>query len=239
MKILVIGDIHEPVSRPGYLQFCQDLYEEWDCDRVVFIGDVVDWHSVSFHAHHPDCPGPTDEYTLAHNGVSKWATAFPEALVCIGNHDERLIRAAEDANIPSRFLRNYAEVWGTPGWNWQNDHTLDDVYFFHGTGTGGYHPAFNSMNKMLMSVAQGHVHSTAGVKWKANPNRRIFGMDTGCGIDDVAMAFAYGRHIKQRSILGAGVILDGIPYHEIMPVGPGERYNRSRFKRRKGGIAVR
>ena len=37
MKVLVIGDCHEPVSHPGYLAFCQDLYADWDCDQVVFM----------------------------------------------------------------------------------------------------------------------------------------------------------------------------------------------------------
>jgi hypothetical protein len=229
-RVLVIGDIHEPVSHPGYLAFCRDLRQRWRCDTTVFIGDVADWHAVSFHAHHPDSPGPHDEYELAALGIRRWAQAFPNARVCIGNHDERLVRLAESVNIPARFLRDYREIWSTPGWHWDTDHTIDGVYYFHGTGSGGIHPAYNAMGKLLMSVVQGHVHSAAGVKWKANPNRRIFGMDTGCGIDDRAVAFAYGRHQKLRSILGAGVILDGIPQHFVMPMGPGEKYHRSKFR---------
>ena len=232
-KILVIGDIHEPVSHPGYLQFCQDLYEQWDCNSVLFIGDVVDWHAVSFHAHHPEAPGPKDEFNQAYVGVQKWVEAFPEAKVCIGNHDERLIRIAEDSNIPAKFLRDYREIWNTPGWDWQVEHQVDDVYYFHGTGMGGMHPAFNAMKKMLMSVVMGHCHTAAGIKWAANPNRRIFGMDTGCGIDDRAIAFAYGRHMRQRSMLSAGVVLDGIPYHEVMPCGRGEPYARENFETKK------
>jgi predicted phosphodiesterase len=233
-RVLVVGDIHEPVSRPGYLEFCKDLYDKWNCNQVVFIGDVVDHHGISFHANHPDVPGPKDEFEQAYQGVQKWYEAFPDAKVCIGNHDERVIRIAEDANIPSRFLRDYAEVWGTPGWDWQYDFTIGGVYYFHGTGQGGMHPAFNAMKKMLMSVVMGHVHTAAGIKWLVNPHRRIFGMDSGCGIDDSQVAFAYGKHQKQRSVLGAGVVLNGTPYHEIMPVGPGEKYHRSRFKKNKG-----
>jgi len=90
--------------------------------------------------------------------------------------------------------------------------------------------AANCVAKLLMSVVLGHNHTAGGVKWFVNPHRRIFGMDVGCGIDDTSMAFAYGRHMKQRSVLSAGVVLDGIPYHEIMPCGPGEPYHRSNFK---------
>ncbi len=224
-KVLCIGDIHEPVSRKHYLRFCQDLYEEWGCDTVVFLGDVADWHAVSFHAHHPECPGPMDEYKLAFEKIQKWYKAFPNAMVAIGNHDERLIRLAEDNNIPKKFLRNFNEVWETPGWNWDYHHIIDDVYYFHGIGNGGLYPAPNAAKKMLMSVVMGHIHSAAGIKWLASPQRRIFGMDVGCGINDEAWAFAYGRHVIKRSIISAGVVLDGIPYLEIMPIGKGEKYH--------------
>jgi len=229
-RVLVVGDVHEPCSHPGYLSFCRDLRDRHKCDQIMFIGDVVDWQAISFHTHHPEAPGPKDEYALAAQGIKKWTKAFPEAKVCIGNHDERVIRVAEAAGIPSRFIRDYKETWETPGWDWDNEHTIDDVYYFHGTGCGGVHPAFNTMSKMLMSVVMGHIHSAAGLKWRANPNRRIFGLDTGCGIDDKAIAFAYGRHNKIRSILSAAVIDNGVPMHFVMQCGPGEEYHRSKFK---------
>ena len=229
MKTLIVGDIHNPVAHPAYLPFCQSLQEEYQCDDVMFIGDVVDWHAISFHSKHPEAPGPKDEHELAYEAIQRWATAFPRARVCIGNHDARVIRTAEEAGIPSKFIRNFAETWGTPGWDWQNDFVLDDVYYFHGTGTSGIHPAFNSMCKQLMSVVQGHIHSAGGIKWRANPQRRVFGMDVGCGIDDRAYAFAYGRDQKIRSILSAAVVLDGVPQHCIMPCGPGEEFNRANF----------
>lgn len=232
-RVLVIGDIHSPCEHPGYLPFCRDLRDKYKTDQVVFIGDIVDWHAVSFHDRNPAGPGPLDEYAKAKAAVQKWHRAFPTARVCIGNHDERVVRLAESVNIPSEFVKTYKDTWGTPGWKWDMEHIIDDVYYFHGTGNGGTHPAFNAMGKMLMSVVMGHIHSAAGIKWKANPQRRIFGMDTGCGVDDRAYAFAYGRHAKQRSILGAGVVIDGVPYHEVCQIGPGERYNRSKFRSKK------
>ena len=228
-RVLNIGDIHNPVAHPGYLAFCQDLRDKYRCDTTMFIGDVVDWHAISFHSKHPDAPGPKDEYELSKLHIQNWYRAFPKARVCIGNHDARVVRLAEEQGIPSCLIRSFAEAWETPGWEWENNFTLDDVYYFHGIGTSGIHPAFNSMCKMLMSVVQGHIHSAGGIKWRANPVRRIFGMDTGCGIDDRAYAFAYGQDQKVRSILSAGVVIDGVPHHEIMPIGPGEKYHRSRF----------
>ena len=229
-RVLCIGDLHEPVSHPGYLQFCKDLYTEYDCDSVVFIGDVTDMQAISFHAANPECPGASDEFSLTKQKITKWKRNFPNAKVCIGNHDERVIRLAESVNIPSKFLRSYAEIWNTPGWDWQHDFIIDDVYYLHGIGTSGLYPAANATRKFLMSSVLGHNHAASGIYHTANPKKRIFGMDVGCGIDVKAFQFAYGKHIARRPIISAGLVLDGIPYHEICPIGHGERYHRSRFK---------
>jgi predicted phosphodiesterase len=229
-KVLVVGDIHAPVVHPGYMNFCVDIYEEWDCNQVLFVGDVIDHHAISFHARNPNCPGPTDEYALAKQQIQKWYATFPKARVCIGNHDDRVIRLAESVHIPEVFLRDYKEVWGTPRWDWDHEHTIDDTYYFHGVGHSGIHPAWNAAAKMLMPVVMGHCHARAGIKWRANPKKRIFSVDVGCGIDIDAYQFAYSKHVKERPILSAAVILDGIPYHEVMPCGRKEKYHKSRFR---------
>jgi hypothetical protein len=30
-RIIVLGDLHLPAVRKGYLQFCKDIYYQWDC----------------------------------------------------------------------------------------------------------------------------------------------------------------------------------------------------------------
>lgn len=227
--VLAIGDPHNPVCHPGYLPFCRDLQKRFKCDKVVIIGDVVDNQAISFHTKNPQCPGPDDEYILAKREIRKWCRAFPEAVVTIGNHDERAIRLAETVDIPAKFLRSYNDTWKTPGWEWVPDKIIDDVYYFHGTMNGGTHPAWIAAGKMLMSVVMGHNHSRSGIQWRANPRKRIFALDTGCGIDVDAFQFAYGKHIKERPVLSAAVIIDGVPDHHIMPCSTREKYHRSRF----------
>ena len=43
-RVLVIGDLHEPFCLDGYLEHCQETYAKYNCNRVVFIGDVIDNH---------------------------------------------------------------------------------------------------------------------------------------------------------------------------------------------------
>ena len=217
-RVLVIGDIHEPCCRPGYLKFCQDMAVKYKTDKTVFIGDVVDWHGISFHANNPEAPGVVSEYQLAKDCISQWYKDFPNAIVTIGNHDARIVRLAESVNIPAKFLRDYKELWGTPNWEWVDDTIIDNVYYFHGTGYGGLHPSFNAARHLGMSCVLGHIHSVAGVKWCVSPEKRWFGMDVGCGVDDKAYAFAYGKHLKRKSVISCGVVLNGVPYHEMMPL---------------------
>ena len=228
-KVLVIGDIHEPASHPGYRRFCQDLYDAWGCNKVVFIGDVVDHHCISFHQKDVDADGVTREAEVAAKGVRKWAKAFPKAEVMIGNHDERVFRLAASVNIPSRFIVGYEIVWSTPGWQWKRDTDIDDVHYFHGTGCSGKTPALNAAMASMQSTVIGHCHSVAGKRWACGPNKRIFGMDTGCGVDISHPARAYGKNMIRKPILAAGVVLNGLPYHEIMPMARGEKYHKSRF----------
>ena len=233
-RVLVIPDLHEPCSRPGALEFCRDIGRKYKTDKTVFIGDVTDWHSISFHAHHPEMPGPKDEFDLAFKCLQKWHKVFPKAKICLGNHDRRVVRLAEDNHIPAQFLRKYGQVWKTPGWKWVHEVIIDGVLYSHGEGTGtSMYPAYNKMKKMGLSCVLGHFHKAGGIKWMVNPLRRMFGMDVGSLINDKSMAFAYAKYAVERSVLSCAVVIDGVPQHIIMPCGKGEKYHDSNFKKAK------
>ena len=224
-RVLVIGDLHELATHPMYLKFTKDTQRKYGTRRTVLIGDVVDWHAVSFHPKDPHCPGPMDEYEQTKAKVQRWYKTYPNALVCIGNHDERPDRLSKSVRIPTVCLKSYNALWGTPKWTWEYEHIIDNVCYFHGTGFSGIHPAWNALNGKLMSVVMGHCHSRAGIKWLATPTQRIFGMDVGTGIDSKAWQFVYGKHLKFRPILSCGVVINGMPYLEVMPCAKGEKYN--------------
>lgn len=233
IRNLICGDTHEPVSHPGYLQFCIDVGKKYNCNVVTHIGDLVDWHAVSFYTAHPECPGAKDEYVLAKQAVNRWKKAFKdydEKYICIGNHDERPERVGRSVHIPAELLKSYQDMWDMHDWQWGYEFWIDGIYYTHGTGTSGLHPAWTMAGKMGESVVIGHCHSRAGVKWRANPRRRFFAMDVGCGIDIRAWQFVYGRSLTDRPILACGVVIDGIPYHEIMPI---EKYPRSKYERKR------
>lgn len=228
MRVLAVGDMHLPFVHPMYLQFCQDLRKLWSCDKVVLIGDVVDAHALSFWDTDPNGLSAEQEAIEVLESLSAWKKAFPDALVCIGNHDERHFRKARKSGIPDRYLRTYNEIYGTPTWDWAFDHHVDGVLYTHGTGCSGKDAAINLAIQKRCNLVMGHTHTWGGVKYHCNESSRIFGLNTGCGIDVSAYAFAYGAHLPNRPTLGAGIIIDGKEaYFEPMAINEGEDYHRS------------
>ena len=128
-RILVIGDLHAPFTLEGYLDFCVDMYAIYNCNQVIFIGDIIDNHYASFHTTDPDGLGGGDELELAVEDVAKWYEAFPVADVTIGNHDRMIMRKAFDSQIPKRWIKSYNDVLGTPDWNWVENIVYDDVLY--------------------------------------------------------------------------------------------------------------
>ena len=202
-RILVIGDIHAPFTLDGYLEFCEEMYARYNCNQVIFIGDIIDNHYASFHATDPDGMGGGDELDVAIEHVKMWSNAFPVADVCIGNHDRIIMRKAFDSQIPSRWIKSYNEVLGT-NWNLVEHVVYDDVQYIHGEGGTARTKSKNDM----MSTVQGHIHTQAYVEWSVGKMFKIFGMQVGCGIDSKSYAAAYAKNFKKQAI-GCGVVIGG------------------------------
>lgn len=202
-RVLVIGDLHEPFCLDKYFEHCKKIYQKWNCNQVVFIGDVIDSHYSSFHETDPDGLGGGEELNLAIKRLSKWVKAFPKAYVTSGNHDRIISRKAFSGGIPKKWIREYNEVLEAPSWQFVESIVIDDVLYQHGEGG----TARTKMKKELHSVVQGHLHIQGYIDYQVGRNYKIFGMQVGCGIDKDSYAMAYGRNYG-KPFISCGVILD-------------------------------
>lgn len=233
-RVLVVGDIHLPYDKPGYLHFCKDVYNKMQCNKVVFIGDVVDLHAFNYHEKHPASDGPLAELVKARAAVKRWARAFPKATITVGNHDRLIIRKAATGGLPEVTLRTFNELWETPDWQWVTELCLDGVRYIHGDGAGGgLYPAYNVMRKTALSHVLGHHHTASGIKWLCNPERRLFGMDVGSGLEASAIQFLYQERNPVKPVISCGTVCGGIPQLWIMPCSRGEKYHDSKFRKTK------
>jgi predicted phosphodiesterase len=203
-RILVIGDLHCPFELDGYFNFCKETYANYNCNQVIFIGDIIDNHAFSYHEPDPDGMSAGDELQVAIEDVKKWYNAFPVADVLIGNHDRMAARKAMTGGIPKVWIKSYNDVLGTPKWNWTERIVYDDVQYVHGEGGTARTKAKNDM----MSTVQGHIHTQAYTEFTVGRKFKVFGMQVGCGIDSKSYAAAYAKNFKKQAI-GCGVIIGG------------------------------
>ena len=202
-NVLIIGDIHTPFEHKGYLDFCKSTYEKFNCNRVVFIGDIIDNHFSSYHETDANGHGGADELELAIERIAESYKAFPVADVIIGNHDRIIMRKAQSSAIPTAWIKDYKDVLNTPDWSFKEQVIYNDVLYIHGEGG----TARTKMKKDLHSVVQGHLHTQAYCEHLVGNNFRIFGMQVGCGIDHQSYALAYAKNYSKPAI-GCGVVLD-------------------------------
>ena len=204
-RILVIGDLHEPFCLDGYLDFCKETYQNFNCNKVIFIGDVIDNHYSSYHESSADGLGGKYELEQAIKKLSKWYKAFPIADVTLGNHDRIIIRKAQTSNIPSKWIKEYRDVLETTKWNFVTDVYYDGVRYVHGDKSGK--PRMAAKRDMVSTVS-GHYHTDFYVEWLFGKTRAIFALATGCGIDSKSYAMSYMQGGKKEAI-GCGVVIGG------------------------------
>ena len=107
-RILVIGDLHAPFTLDGYFEHCKDVYAKYNCNQIVFIGDIIDNHYSSFHTADPDGLGGGDELDVAIQEITKWRDEFPNADVCIGTKSKNDMMSTVQGHIHTQAYTEWA-----------------------------------------------------------------------------------------------------------------------------------
>lgn len=225
-RVLVISDQHFPYHHPDTMNFLKAIKVEFDPDRVVNIGDELDFHSISFHDHEPELLAPSDELKLAIAKIGPLFELFPKMDLIESNHGSLVYRKGRHHGLPRHVFKTYREVLGAPeNWKWHFDLTLtlsngQDCYFHHGLSS---QVGRLSRNKS-MNCVQGHYHSKFEITYWANSRGLYWGMTVGSLIDDKSLAFAYNKTTMERPIVGVGMIIEGHPRLLPMILSPCGRW---------------
>lgn len=214
-RVLVIGDTHCPAMHEAYPDFLEEMYDVWSCDRVVHIGDLVDFHAISYHQKQFGLQDIEREMEAASEQVAILTRMFPKVDYLIGNHSALPTRQAADAGLPPSMLKSLAEIVGLPK-TWtvharHHDLLIDGVIYRHGDKgrSNQSNAAFVNAQMEFQSVVQGHYHAQAGVVYGANQQTRYFGLQVGCGTDPRSQYMDYSKIYTKRPLLGCGIVLDG------------------------------
>lgn len=204
-NVLFIADLHAPWILDGYLEFCKEQQEKYDCGTVIFSGDIIDSGAWSYHEHDPDGMSVKDELYTAKKQLQKVYKMFPVAISLLGNHDLLISRKAKTAGLSQEFIKGLPEVLDAPKeWNFVHEYVKDNVKYIHGSIGNAFKRAVDSR----ISICQGHLHSQTFVQWSVSEKDAIFGLQVGAGFDRDKYAFDYAKPFAKKPIIGCGLILD-------------------------------
>jgi metallophosphoesterase superfamily enzyme len=207
----IIGDTHLPYELDGYMDWCKSVFDAEGVNKVIHIGDLFDNHALSFHDSEPALKGARGEYIDALERLEPWKETFPEIIHINGNHDAIPARQLTKLGLdPQIYLRPVKDVYDFPvGWKTVDEIEIDGVLYHHGHTSCGVNGFRNDAKNRMQNTVSGHAHGNLGVSWTACHHRAVWGMAVGCGIDNSKMAFAYGKHFKNKPIVGCGIVRGG------------------------------
>ena len=204
--------MHLPYQHKDAIKFLAEIKKEFKPDRVINIGDLLDFHAISMHTHDPDLASAGHELTMARKYVKELESIYPQVTEVDSNHSSLVYRRAIKYGMSREFLKEYGDFLGTKKWNWVDDLTLtmsngQRCFFTHGRSAD----VLKVSQTMGMSAVQGHYHTKFVVSYWANPDNLFFAMNVGCLINQKSLSMNYAKNFRTRFILGCAIILDGIP----------------------------
>ena len=101
-SILCISDQHSPYHHPDTLDFLAAIKKEYKPDCIVNMGDELDWHSISFHDHHPGLRAPKDELTEAKIFFKELHKMFPKMELLDSNHGSQVSKSKNKSNYKNQ-----------------------------------------------------------------------------------------------------------------------------------------
>ena len=225
-RILVISDLHCPYQSPDAVRFLTAIKEKYEPDRVINIGDELDFHAMSFHPSDSSLYSAGDELKAGREVIWQLEELFPKMELVESNHGSMAYRKSKVAGIPKEMIRPYKEILDVKHWKWHDyiEVTLPNkqpCLFAHQVCTN----VRTALGRKMMSVVQGHFHEKFEVIFMGNGERLNFGMTVGCLIDDKSMAFHYNKVFPNRPIIGCGMIIDSQPKLIPMVLKSNGRWN--------------
>lgn len=208
MKVLCIGDLHLPFEHIDAYSFVSEIKKSYKPDKIIYIGDEIDYHSFNFHEKEVDeMFSPAEELELSIERLSRFYELTPNATLMESNHGSLVYRRAKFNGLPRYVIKSYQDLLQTPRWAWKEQETIDGVRYCHQTSGA----ASFACRTIGMSVVQGHNHTKMGIEYIQNEVKLMFSAYTGCLIDRDKYAFKYARANVQKPALGLLLVTDGIP----------------------------
>lgn len=220
-NVLVIWDLHEPYSLDWYLRFCRETQEQFDCWTVIYIWDIIDFQSISYHEKIVEELNPAWEIAEARVRLKQRYSTFPTATVLMGNHDNLAYRKARTIWIPREFIQDPNTIFQAPDWyTFVDELILDNVLYTHWSSSN----AFKKCILEWINMVSWHTHTQCGVIYYQNRFWKTWWLQTWVGIDYSRHTFDYAKQSSKNPITACWVVMDWwrlpiiVPYEDDSPL---------------------
>lgn len=216
-RILFLSDLHIPYHHPDSLKFLKAMKIKYRPHLVVSVGDLGDFHGISFHKSDPDLMSPGGELKALREVCKQLEKLFPKMIIVGSNHGDLPLRKAFDAGLPKDLIRPFNDIYQVgSGWQFVDDLTLkcnnDIIYVAHYLSKD----VAKAAAQRGINIVTGHMHTNFSINYVSNPRNLLWGMSVGCSIDRNSLAFSYNKLDLSRPIIGHGLVDQGQP--KLLPM---------------------
>ena len=222
-RILVFGDLHLPYQAEEAFDFLSEVKQKYKPDRVVCLGDLLDFYSLSRFQKDPNHRDSIhSELTRVKAGVKTLGKIFPRVDLTMGNHDDRFAIRVASAGIPSVMMKSFGNlIDAPPHWKIHKsdknlmltvDATRSGITFAHNRGANTLQVA----QRLGQSFVAGHQHSKGQVVGFNNGRKTIFGVNCPCLISNEGSPYAYTQISNINPVRGCCLITAGVPTLELL-----------------------
>ena len=173
-KVGIIGDTHCPVMLKGYAEWCMDVFDSWGVNQIVHIGDLADWHAMSFHESEMGYADPVEELELAMEQAQHMQQVFGKKVqVLTGNHGAIPARKLKAFGVPAELLRKQPALAKAEA-DW-----MSTVCGHYHSAAGVWYGCNNNSRYWGMNVGCGVDHSHAAMAYGKTFSAKPM---LGCGV---------------------------------------------------------
>jgi len=217
----IVPDIHVPQHDPKAVSWCFNRLREERPYKIIFIGDLFDFYSISVFLKKPSFTSRFAEEVFQGNKFIERVKHLQKSIKCkvailAGNHESRLTKYLwknapaladlPELTIPSLF--KFPDDWEYFSYNLEGI-KADGVTVFHGRKYSG-NVCIANLRKFYGSVIQGHSHR-ASAHYLRRPNGELIGaVEAGCLCD---LHPDYSAHVDW--VQAMAWIDNGLPFLEL------------------------
>ena len=210
--ILCFADPHYPYQHQDLIPFLQALINQFNPNRIICLGDLIDAHALSSYQKEAKSCRARQEWLDTKKELKPLIKLIPELEITLGNHTMRHLKRAQEIDIPEEYFKSLNDIFELPNtWIFTDEIWIENTKFFHGEGFNGRYSAHHMLNTLSCNIVHGHLHSNAGINYRDNGIDVRWVLSCGCLVDTKSFAFTYGKNCKDKPLLGAALIINGVP----------------------------